>query len=89
MTKSSQPLLTVVEVADILGVGERFVRRLVAERRLPFFKIGAKIRVAREDVDTFMAASRREAGVPVDPDPFAEHWDALRELVECGQAASR
>lgn len=87
MTTSNQPLLTVLEVAEILGVGERFVRRLVAERRLPFLKIGAKVRIAWEDLDAFMAASRREAGVPVDPDPLADHWDALREFMEDGQAA--
>jgi len=33
-------LLTIEEVAEVLNVGPRFVRRLVAERRIAFHKVG-------------------------------------------------
>ena len=77
---SDHPLMTAPEVAGMLGVGERFVRRLTSERRLPFLKIGAKVRFAREDVEAYIAASRRVAEVPVDPDPRAAHWAAIAEF---------
>lgn len=78
-TTSDYPLMTSAEVADMLGVGERFIRRLTSERRLPFIKIGAKVRFAREDVEGYVLASRREAGVPVAPDPLAEHSATTHE----------
>jgi excisionase family DNA binding protein len=34
-------MLTVEEAADRLGTGERFVRRLIAQRRIPFTRYGA------------------------------------------------
>lgn len=76
MTTSQHPLMTVVDVADALGVGERFVRRLVAEHRLPYLKIGAKVRFTREDLDTFTHRSRREVGQTIDPDDLQELLDA-------------
>lgn len=38
---ASRPLLTLPAVAERLGVNERHVRRLVAERRIPFVEVGA------------------------------------------------
>lgn len=35
-------MLDVVSLAERLGVTEQFVRRLVHERRIPFYKIGAR-----------------------------------------------
>ena len=61
-TKVSQPLhssdrlLDVTETAAALGVGERMVRRLIAERRIPFHKIGKHVRVRQSDVEAFVAA---------------------------------
>ncbi|MFK8906189.1 excisionase family DNA-binding protein [Streptomyces sp. YS-3] len=39
-------LLSVVESAERLGVGERFIRRLVSERRIRYIKVGKHIRIA-------------------------------------------
>jgi excisionase family DNA binding protein len=83
--QSDHPLLTVTDVAEALGVGERFVRRLTAERRMPFFKIGAKVRFAREDLEAFMASSRQPVGHLLDPSELAELW----ELHEAAQIAGR
>lgn len=50
------PLLTVVELAKILGTSERHVRRLVAERRLPFIKVGHFIRFSRRDISEWLTS---------------------------------
>ena len=49
-------LLTVAEVAERLNVSERFVRRLVAERRIEIQKVGRHIRFREDDVEAFLEA---------------------------------
>lgn len=53
--------LTVVEAAEYLNTSVRFVRRLIAERRIAFHKIGAHVRLALLDLDAFIEAGRVEA----------------------------
>jgi excisionase family DNA binding protein len=53
--------LTVQEAADYLNTSVRFVRRLVAERRITFHKIGRHVRFAVADLDAFVEAGRVEA----------------------------
>jgi excisionase family DNA binding protein len=53
-------LLTVDEAAERLGTPPRFVRRLVAERRIPFSKIGEYVRFRAEDIDRFIDSGRVE-----------------------------
>jgi excisionase family DNA binding protein len=55
---SATELLTVTEAADRLGVPIRFVRRLIAERRIRFYKIGRYVRIDRRDIDSFIEAGR-------------------------------
>jgi excisionase family DNA binding protein len=45
-------LLTIDDVAMRLGVTPRYVRRLVAEHRIPFVKCGHLIRFEGLDVET-------------------------------------
>lgn len=52
--------LNVPETADYLDVGERFVRRLVTERRIAFHRVGRHIRFAVTDLDAFLAEGRVE-----------------------------
>jgi len=47
-------LLTMAQVAEHLAVPERMVRRLQAERRLGFVKIGRYVRFRQEDVDRYL-----------------------------------
>jgi excisionase family DNA binding protein len=54
-------LLTVDEAADRLGTSVRFVRRLVLERRIAYVKVGRHVRIAEEDLASFVAAGRIEA----------------------------
>ena len=59
----TRKLLTVEETADHLGTSVRFVRRLIAERRIAFIRMGrpgAPVRIAEEDVVAFVVASRVE-----------------------------
>jgi len=55
-------LLDVAEAADHLGTPVRFIRRLIAERRIPFYKIGRYVRIDRHDLDAFIADGRIEPG---------------------------
>jgi excisionase family DNA binding protein len=52
--------LTLPEAAGYLNVSERYMRRLVAERRIPYFKVGRLLRFSAADLDAFMAACRVE-----------------------------
>ena len=52
--------LDVDQAADYLGTTARHVRRLIFERRLPFHKLGSKVRIQPDDLDMFLAATRRE-----------------------------
>ncbi|MDQ2884447.1 MAG: helix-turn-helix domain-containing protein [Actinomycetota bacterium] len=55
-----QKYLTVPETADYLNTSERFVRRLIAERRIAFHHVGRYVRFALTDLDQWLAASRVE-----------------------------
>lgn len=60
MTKES--LLDVHEAAIRLGCDERFIRRLVQERRIPFFKVGgSKIRFSLQDIESWLEGQRVNA----------------------------
>ncbi len=53
--------LKVPEAAAYLNTSVRFVRRLVAERRIAFHKAGAHVRIAVDDLEAFMQAGRVES----------------------------
>jgi excisionase family DNA binding protein len=57
---SADPLLTVEQAADRLATSPRFVRRLIAERRIAFSRIGRHVRISAADVDAFIRAGRVE-----------------------------
>lgn len=60
--KNNQPerLLSVSQVAQQYAVCERLVRRWVADRQIPYHRIGRSIRLAPSDVDAFVANHRVE-----------------------------
>ncbi len=51
-------LMTVAQAGDYLGIGERFVRRLIAERRIAYVKLGKYVRLQRSALDAFIEAGR-------------------------------
>jgi excisionase family DNA binding protein len=66
MTSRSRPetapvLLDVNEVARRLGTEPRFVRRLIAERRIEYHKVGRHVRISEAALDDFIKAGRVEA----------------------------
>jgi excisionase family DNA binding protein len=53
-------LFTVAEAADLLGTSVRFPRRLVAERRIRYVKIGSHVRIPETALLELIAASTVE-----------------------------
>jgi excisionase family DNA binding protein len=51
-------LLTIPEVARILKISSPSVRRLQQERKLPFFKVGGRIRFERGDIVAYLQKRR-------------------------------
>jgi len=58
---SQLDLLTPAEAGKYLRTGERFVRRLIAERRIGYVKVGKFVRLERGELDRFIAAGRVNA----------------------------
>jgi len=56
------PLLDVDQMAERLGTSPRFIRRIVAEHRIAYAKLGRHVRIDAADLDAFVAAGRVEAG---------------------------
>ncbi|MEV4159135.1 helix-turn-helix domain-containing protein [Nonomuraea dietziae] len=50
-------LLTVEEAAERLHTSVRFVRRLIAERRIEFVKLGRHVRIRESALIAFVVAS--------------------------------
>jgi len=59
--RKSVVLLGVRDLAEKLGTSERFVRRLVCERRVPFHKVGKFVRFDPRDIDLWLAEHRVES----------------------------
>jgi excisionase family DNA binding protein len=51
-------LLTVEQVAERMNCKPRFVRRLIAERRIEFHKVGRHVRISEPALAEFIKASR-------------------------------
>lgn len=49
-------LLTVAEAADRLNTSERFPRRLIDERRIPFVRVGRHVRIPEHALEEFITA---------------------------------
>ena len=57
----AEQLLTVDAVADRLSTSVRFVRRLIAERRIEFVRVGRHVRISESALAAFIAAGRVES----------------------------
>ncbi len=64
------PLLTVKEAALRLGTAERFARRLIAERRIRFTKLGSHVRIPESALIEFIEAGMVE--------PITVQWSSGR-----------
>jgi excisionase family DNA binding protein len=59
MTDDRAPL-TLPEAAAYLNVNERYMRRLVSERRVAYHKVGRLLRFRTADLDGLLEAGRVE-----------------------------
>jgi excisionase family DNA binding protein len=71
----SDRLLTVAQAAELLGTSERFPRRLIAERRIRFVRLGdsgkrGHVRIPESALREFIAAGL------VEPMPTDQPWRA-------------
>jgi excisionase family DNA binding protein len=57
-------LLTVKEAGELFGTGDRFPRRLIAERRITFVKLGVHVRIPESAVLALLDAGTTEPMVP-------------------------
>ena len=64
-TPTSADMLTVEQAAQRLGTQVRFIRRLVAERRIRFYKVGKYVRFHPDDLTAYIEQGRVEAIHPV------------------------
>lgn len=56
-----EPLLTVREAAPLLGAkSERFPRRLIAERRIRFVRVGRHVRIPESAIAEYVKANTVE-----------------------------
>jgi excisionase family DNA binding protein len=76
VTPGHEPPLSIPEAAVFLNVTDRWVRRAVRERRLPYLKVGRHVRFLVEDLEAFLADSRVEPA----PAPGAVPEPYLRRL---------
>jgi excisionase family DNA binding protein len=53
-------LLTVEEAAERMRTKPRFIRRLIAERRIEYVKVGRHVRISEPVLAAFIAAGRVE-----------------------------
>lgn len=67
-------LLTVEQAADWINMSTRYVRRLVDQRRIPFYRVGRCIRLKTTDLDQHVEAGR------VDPLTPTTVWRELRRV---------
>jgi len=56
---ASPALIGLPAVAQRLGVNQRHIRRLVAERRIPFLKWGHLLRFDPTEIDTWLHGCRQ------------------------------
>lgn len=58
-TRTGRSLMDLAAVAERLGVGERHIRRLVYERRIPYIKWGHLLRFDPDEIDAWIDQSRQ------------------------------
>ena len=57
-TITRDQLMTVQQAGEYLGTGQRFIRRLIAERRISYIKIGKYVRLERATLAALVDSGR-------------------------------
>ena len=61
----TSPLIDIHGVAEVLGVTPRHIQRLVAERRIPYLKVGRFVRFDPAELSVWLDQQRREVRSPI------------------------
>lgn len=69
---ASVELLTIEEAAERISMSARYVRRLVAERRIVFYRMGRSVRIKPADLAAYIDTGR------VEPITAESVWNDLR-----------
>lgn len=56
-------MLNITEAAAYLSTSVRHMRSLIFEKKIPYVKIGGKIRFLRSDLDAYITANRVAAEI--------------------------
>ena len=56
MTATADRLLTVAQAAELLGMSDSFPRRLIAERKIRFVRVGRHVRIPESALAEYIAA---------------------------------
>jgi excisionase family DNA binding protein len=59
--ESRREALTVQEVADLLGVSDKHIYEMIADGRLPAFRVGRSVRIDPQDIADWLRAKRPSA----------------------------
>jgi excisionase family DNA binding protein len=60
MSKPLDRLLTIDQAAELLGTSPHIPRRLVAERRIKFVRVGSRVRIPESAIHAYIEASTVE-----------------------------
>ena len=69
-----ESLMSMDAAAEYLNASPRLIRRLVAERQVPYVKVGRLVRLTAEDLDDFIAARR------VEPLTVSDVWRRAKRI---------
>lgn len=58
-TSTLPKLLDISELAEHLGTSQRHIRRLIADRRVPYLKVGRLVRFDAEDIARWLDETRK------------------------------
>lgn len=65
-TDTLPQLLTIDQLADRLGVTTRHIRRLIAEKRVPYLKVGWLVRFDPAEITSWLDNTRHATRAGVD-----------------------
>jgi excisionase family DNA binding protein len=73
-SRPADQLLTVEAAAERMSTSVRFIRRLIAERRIEFVKVGRHVRISESVLAAFIASGR------VQPMTAPDVWPHMRPV---------
>jgi len=60
MTAKADRLLTMDQAAELLGTSPSFPRKLIAERKIRFVRVGNRLRISESALNAYIAAATVE-----------------------------